>query len=129
MSDLSAVDNFGKALLRLREFTATPIADDRDRAGIIQAFEFTFEQCWKVFQRVAASQGIAALSPRQALEAAMRLRLIRRKDENAWLEMLHDRNRTSHVYQEAIALEIAQRVVDRYLILLDEAYQAIPSPG
>ena len=123
MSDVSAVDNFGKALSKLREFTATPIVDDRDRAGIIQAFEFTFEQCWKAFQRIAMAQGIATASPRQALEAAVRLKLIRREDENAWLDMLRDRNMTSHLYQESLALEIAQQVMDRYLVLLGEAYQ------
>ena len=123
MSDLPAVDAFGKALSKLREFTAAPIVDDRDRAGIIQAFEFTFEQCWKAFQRVAAAQGIGAASPRQALEAAVRLELIRAEDENAWLDMLRDRNMTSHLYQEAVAHEIAQRVVEYYLTLLDEAHQ------
>jgi nucleotidyltransferase substrate binding protein (TIGR01987 family) len=123
MSDASAVENFGKALLKLREFTATAIVDDRDRAGIIQAFAFTFEQCWRSFQQIAMTQGIATASPRQALEAAVRLKLIRREDENAWLDMLRDRNMTSHLYQEMAALEIVQRVMDRYLTLLDEAYQ------
>ncbi len=123
MSGLPPVDSFGKALSKLREFAAMPIANDRDRAGVIQAFEFTFEQCWKAFQRIAASQGIAAASPRQALEAAVRLNLVRADDEDAWLEMLRDRNMTSHLYQEAIAVEIAQRVVDRYLGLLDEAHR------
>jgi nucleotidyltransferase substrate binding protein (TIGR01987 family) len=123
MSDLPVVDSFGKALSKLHEFTAAPIVTDRDRAGVIQAFEFTFEQCWKALQRIAAAQGIAAASPRQALEAAVRLDLIRADDEDAWLEMLRDRNMTSHLYQEAIAVEIAQRVVDRYLGLLDEAHR------
>ncbi len=123
MSGVSVIENFGKALSKLREFTATPIIDDRDRAGIVQAFEFTFEQCWKAFQQIAMMQGIATASPRQALEAAVRLKLIRREDEQAWLDMLRDRNMTSHLYQEAVAVEIAQRVVDRYLILLDEAYR------
>jgi len=123
MSDLPPVDTFGKALSKLHEFTAAPIANDRDRAGVIQAFEFTFEQCWKAFRRIAAAQGTAAVSPRQALEAAVRLELIRADDEEAWLEMLRDRNMTSHLYQETVALEIAQRVVDRYLGLLDEAHR------
>ena len=123
MSDVSAIENFGKALSKLREFTATPIVDDRDRAGIIQAFEFTFEQCWKTFQQIAKTQGMTAVSPRQALETATRLQLIHRKDENAWLDMLRDRNMTSHLYQEALAADIAQQVVDRYLALLEEAYQ------
>ena len=123
MSDVSAIENFGKALSKLREFTATPIVDDRDRAGIIQAFEFTFEQCWKTFQQIAKIQGMTAVSPRQALEAAARLQLIHREDENAWLNMLRDRNMTSHLYQEAIAADIAQQVVDQYLALLEGAYQ------
>ena len=63
MSDLQAVDNFGKALSKLHEFTAAPVVDDRDRAGVIQAFEFTFEQCWRSFQQIAMTQGIATASP------------------------------------------------------------------
>jgi hypothetical protein len=43
--------------------------------------------------------------------------------QDSWLNMLHDRNMTSHLYQEALVLEIAQRVVDRYLLLLDDAYR------
>ncbi len=46
LSGYRMTDNFAKALARLREFAALPIANDRDRAGVIQAFEFTFEQCW-----------------------------------------------------------------------------------
>ena len=39
MSGPRAIENFGKALAKLSEFTALPILNDRDRAGIIQAFE------------------------------------------------------------------------------------------
>jgi nucleotidyltransferase substrate binding protein (TIGR01987 family) len=123
MSDRPSLDHFGNALSKLREFTAAPIVDDRDRAGIIQAFEFTFEQCWKAFQRIAAAQGITVASPRQSLEAAVRLQLIRREDEDAWLEMLHDRNLTSHLYHETTAREVTDRIVDRYLNLLSESHQ------
>jgi hypothetical protein len=35
-----------------------PIENDRDRAGIIQAFEFTFEQSWKSVQKLAAAQDL-----------------------------------------------------------------------
>ncbi|MBU4273965.1 MAG: nucleotidyltransferase substrate binding protein [Planctomycetes bacterium] len=99
MSEPRAIENFGKALAKLREFAAMPVVNDRDRAGIIQAFEFTFEQCWKAFRQIAAAQGIAVVSPRQSLEAALQLKLIDPAEETTWLEMLHDRNMTSHLYQ------------------------------
>ncbi len=125
MSVPRARENFGKALSKLREFVAAPIENDRDRAGVIQAFEFTFEPCWKAFQQVAAAQGLAAASPRQALQAALQLKLIAADDEDAWLEMLRDRNLTSHVYHEGLAEEIARRVVNHYASLLEQAWRAI----
>jgi nucleotidyltransferase substrate binding protein (TIGR01987 family) len=124
MSAHRAFENFGKALTTLREFAAMPIANDRDRAGIIQAFEFTFEQCWKAFQQIAGAQGLAAASPRQALQAAMQLGLIAAADEEVWLGMLHDRNMTSHLYHEELAREIADRIVGIYLPLLENACRA-----
>lgn len=41
------LENFGRMLSRLKSFLA----------GVIQAFEFTFEQCWKALQKVAAKSG------------------------------------------------------------------------
>jgi len=122
MSELRTLENFGKALKQLREFVAMPVMNDRDRAGIIQAFEFTFEQCWKTFQKIAAEEGIAAASPRQSLLAAVQLQLIGATDEETWLGMLQDRNRTSHLYEDSVAREIAHNVVERYLPLFVAAF-------
>lgn len=123
MSEYRAIDNFGKALAKLREFVAMPVENDRDRAGIIQAFEFTFEQCWKALRQIAAEQGMEVVSPRQSLETALQLKLIDMNDETTWLEMLHDRNMTSHLYRETIAREISDRVVNQYMKLLAEAHR------
>ena len=92
MGESRTAENFGKALAKLREFASMPIANDRDRAGIVQAFEFTFEQCWKAFQRIAASHGITVGGPRQSLQAAVQLGLIAAADEETWLDMMRDRN-------------------------------------
>jgi nucleotidyltransferase substrate binding protein (TIGR01987 family) len=116
------LEQFSKALGKLREFAAMPIVNDRDRAGLIQSFEFTFEQCWKVFQRAAAVQGLSAASPRQALQAALQLGLIAAAEEDVWLAMLRDRNLTSHLDHEDIAREVADRVVSRYLPSFTAAY-------
>ncbi len=76
-------------------------------------------------QRIAAAQGITAASPRQALQAAVQLGLIAAADEEMWLNMLHDRNMTSHLYHEEIAREIADRTVRCYLPLLERAWSGM----
>ncbi|MCC6126541.1 MAG: nucleotidyltransferase substrate binding protein [Pirellulales bacterium] len=123
MSKHTISKNFGKALAKLQEFVSLPQENDRDRAGVIQAFEFTFEQCWKTCQRIASFEGLPTHSPREALLAAMQLQLIRSADEEHWLEMLHDRNMTSHLYQKSLAKKIAKRVEKVYLPLLNDVYQ------
>lgn len=98
--------NLKQAFGQLESYLSEPAKTDRDRAGVIQAFEFTFEQFWKAFQKVAGAQGLEANSPRQALQAAFQIRLIESMEENVWLEMLKDRNLTSHVYHGATNLAI-----------------------
>lgn len=112
------LDNAEAALAQLREFVGEPALSDRDRAGVIQAFEFTFEATWKLFRHVAQREGLEAPSPRRAVMVAYRLGLI--ADEAAWLDMLADRNLTSHVYHSALATRIFEAVRDRYAHALAE---------
>ena len=71
-----SVQNFARALASLEEFLAEPVRTHRDRAGIIQAFEFTYELAWKTFQRIVQTEGLQVATPRQACTSALQAGLI-----------------------------------------------------
>jgi nucleotidyltransferase substrate binding protein (TIGR01987 family) len=101
-----ALGHFEKALDRLKEVLAEPIETTIVRDALIQRFEFTFEAAWKAMYRWLRARGndvdeeAAAVIP----EAFAR-RLI--SDEKGWGQMRKFRNKTSHTYDEAIAIEVA----------------------
>jgi nucleotidyltransferase substrate binding protein (TIGR01987 family) len=126
MSDdnlLRALSNTQCALQKLEEFIATEAETEREMAGVIQAFEFTFELFWKMLQKVAAIQGIDAPSPKRALAAGYQLGLC--SSEKIWLQMLSDRNSTSHTYKAAIAATIYLRIRDTYVAAFRLAHREI----
>ena len=43
----NSINNLEKAHSKLEEYLSLPILNDRDRSGIIKAFEFTFELAWE----------------------------------------------------------------------------------
>ncbi len=100
--------NLGRALGRLREALDHPATDPLVADATIQRFEFAFELSWKTFGHLFAFEGIEAKTPREALREAYRVGWI--EDETAWLEMLRDRNLTSHVYDEDVATAIYHRI-------------------
>lgn len=102
LDDLSrSLDRLGEALNVSEE---EPLAID----GTIQRFEFTVELFWKTVRRLLARQGIEANSPKAALQQAYRQGWL--DDEQRWLDLLTDRNLTSHADREELALEIYRRV-------------------
>jgi nucleotidyltransferase substrate binding protein (TIGR01987 family) len=119
------LENFRKTLTQLKLYLDTPIVDDRDRAGIIQAFEFTFEQSWKAIQKIAGRVGSEVGHPKQAYTLAMQSGWIDRKDEIYWLQLLSDRNLTSHTYREALASEILQRIQNQYVSMFEGLLQSL----
>ena len=72
--------------------------------GTIQRFEFVIELFWKTLKRLLAAEGIQTGTPREAMQRAFEANWL--GDETAWLQMLKDRNETSHVYDEASAKKI-----------------------
>ena len=106
--------SFQSAVDRLDAALAQPKTEwTRDSA--IQRFEFTFELAWKAVAAAAQAQGVDARSPREAFRRAFALGWI--SEEDVWLRMLDDRNRTTHTYNEAIAEEIFERL-PAYAIVL-----------
>jgi len=108
----ASLQNAEAAFATLSSFLAMPVVSDRDRAGVIQAFEFTFEAMWKLSKRTAEREGLPAESPRRALIAGYRLGLI--TDEGLWLSMLTDRDLTSHTYHHDVAERIFVAIRDQY---------------
>lgn len=101
----------GRALDRLDEALAEPeSASKLVIDGTIQRFEFAIELCWKAMKRQLGAEGIATATPKETLRRAFQAGWL--DDETLWLDMLLDRNRTTHLYDEAMARLIYQRIRD-----------------
>ena len=107
-------ENFQKAYLKLKDFCSQYDGTEINAAGVIQAFEFTFEQCWKSIQKKAGAEGISVSSPKKSFEWALSNGWIESEDESIWLKMLDDRNLTSHTYREAVARRVAESILKEY---------------
>ena len=114
------------AAARLDEVAALPETDIvRDAA--IQRFEFTFELVWKTLQLYLEHEGLESSGPRAVLKRAFVIRLISDQDEaDVWLQMLDDRNLTSHAYDETLAVRIYTRIVHDYAPRLARMAEKIP---
>ncbi len=78
------------------------------RAGVIQNFEFTYELCWKFSKRWLennlGSVYVDGVSRKELFRIAAENLLI--TDVKAWWAYHEARNKTSHVYDQAVAAEI-----------------------
>lgn len=113
-------DRFTAAVARLREalddYKKFPLDSVRD--GTIQRFEFCTELAWKTMREYLLDQGYTNInSPKEVIKQAFAFGMI--DDQKAWVELLNDRNLTSHVYDEATAAAIFARIEGQYLPLFD----------
>jgi len=75
---------------------------------IVKRFEFTYEMSWKALKRYLDFLGIEAKSPRGVFKEAYAQGIL--KDERIWLDMVEQRNISSHIYDEFEIREILTKV-------------------
>lgn len=110
---ISNLDKFSEALNRLEIALAQPDSAELSIDGTIQRFEFCFELAWKAIKDILLqAEGIDAKSPKSALKEAYALKWL--ENETLWLQMLDDRNNSSHTYDEKLAAQIYHRVKQYY---------------
>ncbi len=86
--------------------------DELGEDGVIQRFEFTFELLWKTLKIFLEEKGIICRSPKDCLKNAFKYGLF--SDEETFLNMLEDRNRTSHIYSHVESRKIFSRIKTEY---------------
>jgi nucleotidyltransferase substrate binding protein (TIGR01987 family) len=104
--------NLRRALDRLGEALEVPESNTLAIDGTIQRFEFALELFWKTLKRLLAEEGVEATTPKDTLRKAFQAGWL--TDEAAWLQMLSDRNTTSHIYDEKTAKRIYSNIRQNY---------------
>jgi nucleotidyltransferase substrate binding protein (TIGR01987 family) len=103
------LEKFTKALVALEAIYLNPITTDRINIdATIQRFEFTFELCWKFLKDYFQEQGLNLNYPKEVIKEAFASGII--NNEDVWLNMLSDRNLTSHSYNQTLADQIYLRI-------------------
>ena len=116
-------ENLNRAVNSLSIAVSTPPVEERDYAGIIQNFEFSYELFWKTLKWVLESNGIPAPFPRIAFEEAFKRGMI--SGNEIWKEMMEARNQTVHTYDPTLAHALYPLIKDKFLPELVKSVQLL----
>lgn len=109
ITDLSnALERLNEAIEDSKTYKLETLKD-----SVIQRFEFSFELSWKALKNYLNDQGVLeATTPKQTVKEAFAKGII----ENAeiWMDMINDRNLTSHTYNQTDANVIYENIVSIY---------------
>lgn len=106
------LQNYKKALRQLDDAMALSAQRELSRLekqGVIQAFEYCYELGCNTLRDYLLWQGIEGITgSRDAIREAFARNLV--ADGHGWMQMLADRNRTSHTYNEETAQAILHNI-------------------
>ncbi|HPI39212.1 MAG TPA: nucleotidyltransferase substrate binding protein [Pseudobdellovibrionaceae bacterium] len=118
--------NFQSALVELTEAVQKENLNKLEKQGMIKAFEYTFELGWKTLQDYIQSLGIKDIvGPRPVLMEAFKMGLLSEREK--WMELLEDRNQTSHVYNKEVAESISNDIKHSHYHLLKKLEETLKS--
>ena len=107
-------DQTSRALSSLLELVVKLSDDSSDvivRDAMVQRFEYTTEAFWKYLKHYLQTEhNLLANSPREVMRMGLQARLYDEETSKELLQMLDDRNLTSHTYIEELATSIASRI-------------------
>lgn len=115
--------NFKKAIDSLNEAVSKSQLSHLELAGAIQNFEFCYELSWKTLKKYGEPQGRRITSPRDAFQYAYESEFI--TEEKVWLDMIEDRNRTTHTYDLTTAKRVFHQVKENYFFAFEELFNKL----
>jgi len=114
---LSSLNTFERSLqLEMTKYEGVEL--DTIKNGQIQKFEYCIELCWKTIKVFLNTvHGVDAVSPKLTTKEFYRVDLVNEQEYELLNEMLDDRNRLSHIYNELFFEDIYLKLND-YLVVM-----------
>ena len=117
-------ESFCKALLQLETGLQQKEFSGLEKDGVIKRFEFTFELAWKTLQDKFYDEGYLGIKgPKPEIKQAFNNGIV--KDGQLWIDMVTDRNNSTHLYDESAAVHIFDRIQSIYFQLFQELKSAL----
>lgn len=117
-------DNASKAFQSLKKVLLMDWqTNDVIRDSFIQRFEFTVETTWKLYQVYFGNQGLILNTPKPIFKQLLKEGILLEIEAELALDMVDDRNNSSHTYNEELAIEISNRIPG-YFKILEKALNA-----
>lgn len=116
MSRLSErIENYNKAFELYDEICEQykqNSSNNANRLGLVQSFEIVSELGWKVLKDYLSTQEINVYTPKEVIKEAFQYNVI--KNGQIWIDMIRDRNATSHEYNNEKVDIILERISTSY---------------
>jgi len=119
-----ALNTFEKSMM-IDKAPFSDIEQDTIKSGQAQKFEVSVELFWKTIKKfLYEMHGVEAVSPKMVIKQLYRTKYINEKNFESLIEMINDRNRMSHVYNENQFNAIYGRLTE-YLQLMQQTMGGI----
>jgi len=126
----AALKTLQKGMMLYDKFHDIPVLQDESiddlalalRDSVIQRFEYCTDLFWKtlkVYLEEVEEINLSVNSPAGIIRAAVEARIITEQQGQKCLEMIKNRNLTSHIYHQELADHIADNVPDYYQLMHD----------
>jgi len=124
-------DQTERALASLQELVPQYLENKQNiilRDAMIHRFEYSTEAFWKYLKSYLSSDhNLPANSPREVIRTGLKAKIYSEEISKELLQMLDDRNLTSHTYVEELAESIASRI-PAYSKNIEKVMQQLSNP-
>ncbi len=105
------------------EFIDTETERKIMRDSLIQRFEYSVDTLWKYLKEYLLQiKGITQNSPKPIFRSCLQANLVNTQETEKLIEMVDDRNLTTHTYKEDLANTISEHI-PAYLNLMEKLLQ------
>ena len=114
-----ALKTLEKSLEKLKQKHFTDYEELRD--SIIQRFEYSVDTFWKYLKdhlQITLGVTVEFARPKAVLKACYDVKMITQEEFDICIDLIEDRNLTSHGYNEDLAEEIRQHIPQYFAIMM-----------